>query len=134
MDHQPTWKDPVAFQTAISYLEPSSQALAQLDQQTHLRHMRVSQEGITRIECLHNPIQNWTHVMGAQLGEAKATTDRQRLRRQADEEIDLDNDRNINRARIDWEKQKNDAANARGKAEWCRLTRVRGPILRVAVC
>lgn len=124
MDYRPTWQDPAAFQTAISQLDPSIQALAQLDQQTHLRHMRVSQEGITRIERLRNPIQTWTGVMGTELGEAKPTTSRRRLRRQADQEIDLDDDGNINRARIKWERRNNDAADANGRAEWLPLTRV----------
>ena len=124
MDFGPTWQDTAALREAISQLDPSVQALAKLDRQTYLRHMQVSQEGITRIKRLQNPVQTWTRVMGEELGQAKATPNRQRLRRRADHEIDLDHDGDINWARIVFEKQNNDTADARGKTEWFQLTRV----------
>ena len=124
MDYCPSWQDTVALRKAISQLDPSLQELAKLDRQTHLRHMQVSQEGITRIKRLQNPIRTWTRAMGEEIGQAKATFNRLRLRRQADHEIDLDNEGDINWARIDCERENNDAADARGKAEWFQLTRV----------
>lgn len=124
MDCGLSWQDTAALRKAISQLNPSLQVLAKLDRQTHLRHMQVSQGGITRIKRLQNPIQTWTRAVGEELGQAKANFNRQRLRRQADHEIDLDNDGDINWTRIDCERENNDAANARGKAEWFQLTRV----------
>lgn len=124
MKYCPGWQDAVALRKAISQLDPSLQALAELDRQTYLQHMQRSQDGATRIKRLQNPIQTWTREMGEELGQAKATVNRLRLRRQADHEIDLDNEGGINWARIDCEIVNNDAANARGKAEWFHLTRV----------
>ena len=123
-NYHPTWQDSATSQKAISQLSPSLQALAQLDLHTHLRHMRVSQEGIARIKRLQTPIQTWTSAMGEELGQANATLSRRRHRRHADMEIDLDNDGDINRARIDWEVEKDDAADTSGRAEWFPLTRV----------
>lgn len=62
--------------------------------------------------------------MGEHFGQAKATLRRCRRRRQADQEIDLDDEGAINQARMDWETESNHAADSRGRDEWMTLTRV----------
>ncbi len=86
--------------------------------------MRVSHEGKTRILRLKNPVQTWADAMGEEFGQAKPTLQRYRLRRQADQEIALDDEGDISQVRLDRVKESNDAAESRGWAEWYPLTRV----------
>lgn len=86
--------------------------------------MRVSHEGKTRILRLKNPIQTWIDALGEEFGQAKPTPQRCRLRRQADQEIDLDDEGDISQTRMEWETESNNAADFRGRTEWYPLTRV----------
>lgn len=111
------------FNVLVSQLDPSLQPLARLDWHTHIRHMEVSKEGAARIQRLKNPIQTWTDAMGEEFGQAKATLRKCRFRRQANQEIDLDDEGDINQARLEWEAESNAAADSRGRAEWYPLIR-----------
>lgn len=105
-------------------MNPSLHALAQLDSRLYFRHIQVLWEGMARVHRLKNPIQAWTDVIGEEFGQAKTTIRRCRLRRQADQEIDLDDEGAINKLRLDWETESNQAAASNGRAEWYPLTRV----------
>ena len=59
-----------------------------------------------------------------EFGHAKATLRRCQLRRQADREIDLDDEGALKYARIDLETEINRAADSKGSAGWYLLTRV----------
>ena len=123
-DYLPTQQSSATFHVLISQLNPSLRALAHLDWHTHLRHMRMSHEGKTRILRLKNPIQTWIDALGEEFGQTKPTLRRCWLRRQADEEIDLDDEGGISQTRINWEMESNHAADSRGRTEWYSLTRV----------
>lgn len=112
------------FDVLTNPLNPHLQALARLDFQTYIHHIQVSNEGTTRIERLKNPIQTWTETLGEEFGQVKATLRRCRLRRQAEQEIDLDDEGNIDQVRLAWEREGNEAANDKGRSEWYALTQV----------
>ena len=101
-------------------MAPTLHILAGQDWQTYRQHIHELSECATRIQNLQNPIQTWTSAMGKQFGQAKMTLRRCRLRRQADQAINLDDEGAIDLSRIDVERQK----ESQIRAEWFRLTSV----------
>ena len=87
--------------------------------------MQILQEGTDRLTRLKNPIQAWTDVMGQEVGQPDATIRRCRLLRQADEEIYLDDEGAINKVRLSWEMESNQAVAFSARAEWSLLTLVK---------
>ena len=86
--------------------------------------MQTFDQAARRVRRLEIPIQTWADTMGEHLGQPNPTLERCRLRRLADQEIDLDDEGRVNQIRMDWEKESNRAAKYKGRAEWTPLTRV----------
>ena len=62
--------------------------------------------------------------MGKHLGQLNPTLERCRLRRLADQKIDLDNEGRVNRKRMHCERESIRAAKFKGRAEWIPLIQV----------
>ena len=62
--------------------------------------------------------------MGKHLGQLNPTLERCRLRRLADQRIDLDDEGRINQERMNWERESIRAAKSKGRAEWIPLIQV----------
>ena len=115
---------PGTYPESIQHLHPSLRPFAQLDCDTHHRHMQISYARASRIQRLKTPIQTWIDVMGEEFGKGKATLRRCRLRREAGHAIDLDADGNTNQARLDREDESEQAERWQGIDEWFPLTQV----------
>ena len=94
--------------------------LAEQDWQTYRRHIQESSECAARIESLQIPIQTWTYAMGKEFGQAKMTLRRCRLRRKADQAINLDDEGATDLSGIEVEEEK----ESQIRAEWLRLASV----------
>ena len=86
--------------------------------------MQISDQAGRRARCLEGPIKTWADTMGNQLGQLNPTLERCRLRRLADQKIDLDDEGRVNQKRMDWEWESIRAAKFKGRAEWTPLIQV----------
>ena len=86
--------------------------------------MRTKDQAARRAWCLERPIQTWADTMGKHLGQLNPTLERCRLRRLADQKIDLDDEGRVNRKRIDSERESIRAEKLKGRAEWTPLIQV----------
>ena len=82
------------------------------------------QEEQNRLRRLQNPIQTWRATAGRKIGIPRMSLDRCRLRRNADQEANLDDEGAVNEARICWELESHQAADAARQAEWAKSTGV----------
>lgn len=102
-------------------ISPDLRALVQLDFQTQHRHMQISYQAALRAWCLERPIKTWTDTMGKHLGQLNPTLERCRLRRLADQKIDLDDEGRVNQKRMDCEKEIIRAAKSKERDECLQL-------------
>ena len=79
--------------------------------------MQIKDQAARRARCLERPIKTWADTMGTHLGQLDPTLERCRLRRLADQKIDLDDEGRVNQKRMDSEKESIRAAKSKGRAE-----------------
>ena len=117
---QPSLQLPAVTRIIIDRMAPTLQMLAEQDWRTYRRHIQELSECAARIQNLQNPVQTWTNAMGKEFGQTKMTLRRCRLRRQADQAVNLDDEGAIDLSRIDMEREK----ESQVRAEWFRLSSV----------
>lgn len=86
--------------------------------------MHELHESKLRIDRLHNPVEAWKEIAGRVLDPARLLVPECRLRRRADQEIDLNDEGNINQARIGWEMESNQIAQAMREDSWSQIVLV----------
>jgi len=118
----------------IHQLKPSLQGLAESDKDRWCHNKREDNEFERRLHCLRNPLQTWIEIAAGTPGEARLSHQSCRRRRKADHEIDIDEEGAINQARIGWEIEGKQVADAERNDEWNKTTMVRPnikPFLRL---
>lgn len=112
----------------INQLKPSLQALAESDRDRWCYNKREDNECHRQLQCFFNPVQTWTEIAAGTPRDARLSLQGCRLRRMADREIDIDDEGAINQARIDWEVERKEVAEAERSYEWRKIIMVRSNI------
>ena len=112
----------------ISQIKPSLRAAAQSDIETRYRNQWEEEEERSRLRRLRNPVQTWKDIAGSRESDTRMSISRCRLRRNADEEANLEDEGTINQARIGWELESNQVTDAARRAECDKRTRVHSKV------
>ena len=108
----------------FSHIKPSLRAIAQSDIETRCRYRWEQEQERSGLRHLRNPVQTWKDIVGSRESDTRMSISRCRVRRNADEEANVEDEGAINEARIDWELESNQVADAARRAEWDKRTEV----------
>lgn len=108
----------------ISQIKLSLRAAAQSDIETRYRYRWEQEQERSRFRRLRNPVQTWKDIVGSRESDTRMSISRCRVRRNADEEANVEDEGAINEARIDWELKSTQVADAARRAEWDKRIRV----------
>lgn len=104
--------------SGIAQLKPNLQAMAKSDKDTWCQFRLEDNKFEQRLQGLRNPVQTWTDVGAATPRGTKLSLQSCQSRRKADQEIDVDDEGAVNQARIDWEVEGKQVADAVRNEPW----------------
>ncbi len=106
----------------FSHIKLSLKAIAQSDIETRCRYRWEQKQERFRLRNLQNPVQTWKNIVSSCKSDTRMFISRCQVQRNANEEVNVEDEEAINKARIEWEKKSNQVTYAVRSAEWDKRT------------